>query len=248
MNSDHPDAAHECGNDCRRSFMKSIAPLGLAGLLGLTGSPSVEARSRGRHNLDDLSPQQILAEIMRGNAYFRRNKSYAYTFHREAALASSETQTPGAAFLSCIDSRAPAEIVTELAPGEAFNARVAGNVSSDDILGSLEFACSASTAKVLMVMGHTRCGAVKGAIDNVQMGHLTQLLDKIKPAIAATEYSGERTGSNYDFVDAVAKTNVKMVIDEIKRQSPILEGRVRDGKLLMVGGMYNVSTLKLTLL
>ncbi|MGZ4980844.1 MAG: carbonic anhydrase [Methylobacter sp.] len=108
--------------------------------------------------------------------------------------------------MSCIDSRAPAEIILDVGIGETFNARIAGNIVNNDLIGSLEFACAAAGAKVIVVMGHTACGAIKGAIDNVELGRLTGLLDKIKPAISATTYSGERSSKNDGFVDAVAKT------------------------------------------
>src|SRR5690606_29482033 len=114
------------------------------------------------------------------------------------------------------------EIILDAGIGDTFNGRVAGNIANDDLLGSMEFACAAAGAKVVLVMGHTACGAVAGAIDNVELGNLTGLLKVIRPAVDATQYSGERSGKNAEFVDAVAKTNVQHTIDAIRKNSPIL--------------------------
>jgi carbonic anhydrase len=144
--------------------------------------------------------------------------------------------------LSCIDSRAPAETIMDLGIGDCFNARVAGNVANDDIIGSMEFACKLAGAKVVLVMGHTACGAIKGAIDEVQLGNLTGLLAKIRSAVSATEYEGERSAKNYDFVDAVARTNVELTMDHIRRRSPVLRDLESSHKLKIVGAMYNLET------
>jgi carbonic anhydrase len=143
--------------------------------------------------------------------------------------------------LSCIDSRAPAEIVFNAGIGDFFNARIAGNIANNDLIGSLEFACAAAGAKVILVMGHTACGAIKGAIDNVELGSLTGLLDKIKPAIGATTYSGERSSKNDAFVDAVAKTNVQQTINEIRKGSEVLRSLEKAGKLKIAGAMYHLN-------
>ena len=144
--------------------------------------------------------------------------------------------------LGCIDSRAPAEIVFDAGIGDAFNARVAGNVVNDDMLGSMEFACAVAGAKVVFVLGHTKCGAVKGAIDDVVLGNLTGLLARIKPAIAQTKFDGEKSSKNYDYVDAVARTNVQVAISDIRRRSPVLEDLEKKGSILITGGMYNITT------
>jgi carbonic anhydrase len=142
--------------------------------------------------------------------------------------------------LSCIDSRAPAEIILDARIGDTFNARIAGNVANDDVLGSLEFACAVAGAKVVLVMGHTACGAIKGAIDGAQLGNLTGLLNKIKPAVNATHYEGERASKNGEFVDAVAKTNVQLTIGAIRERSEVLAGLEKDGKIKIVGSMYQL--------
>lgn len=120
--------------------------------------------------------------------------------------------------------------------------RVAGNIANDDILGSMEFACAAAGAKVVLVMGHTACGAIKGAIDNVQLGNLTGLLAKIQPAVAATAFAGERSSKNYAFVDAVAKTNVQLTVADIRKRSPVLADLASKGKIRIAGSLYNLET------
>jgi carbonic anhydrase len=119
---------------------------------------------------------------------------------------------------------------------------VAGNIANDDILGSLEFACKLAGAKVVLVMGHTSCGAIKGAIDNAQLGNLTGLLTKIRPAVQATEYEGERSAKNYGFVDAVARKNVELTITDIHRRSAVLADLESSGAIKIVGAMYNIET------
>ena len=119
---------------------------------------------------------------------------------------------------------------------------MAGNVSNDDIVGSLEFACKVTGAKVVLVMGHTACGAIKGAIDNVKLGKLTGLLAKIRPAVDATQYQGERSAKNYGFVDAVARKNVELTMAEIGRRSTVLADLERSGAVRIAGAMYNIET------
>jgi len=165
-------------------------------------------------------------------------KKHDYVAQKKASAAG---QFPSAVILSCIDSRAPAEIVFNAGIGDFFNARIAGNIANNDLIGSLEFACAAAGAKVILVMGHTACGAIKGAIDNVELGSLTGLLDKIKPAIGATTYSGERSSKNDAFVDAVAKTNVQQTINEIRKGSAVLSSLEKEGKLKIVGAMYHLN-------
>jgi len=172
-----------------------------------------------------------------GNERFRSGKPQAHNYLAQKQ-ATAAGQYPAAVILSCIDSRAPAEIILDARIGDAFNARVAGNISNDDLLGSMEFACAAAGAKVILVMGHSACGAVKGAIDDVKLGHLSGLLDKIKPAVAATSYSGERTSKNAAFVDEVARTNVLRTLDGIRHQSGVLAGLEKDGRIKIVGSMY----------
>jgi carbonic anhydrase len=130
----------------------------------------------------------------------------------------------------------------DLGIGDVFNARVAGNVANDDILGSMEFACQVSGAKVIVMMGHTACGAIKGAIDRVQLGHLTGLLTKIQPAVDATAYQGDRSAKNYAFVDAVARKNVELTMAEIHRRRAIIAALETKGAVKIAGAMYNLES------
>src|SRR4029453_4383756 len=156
--------------------------------------------------------------------------------------ASAKGQYPAAVILSCIDSRAPAETIMDLGIGDCFNARVAGNIANDDIIGSMEFACKVSGAKVVLVMGHTACGAIKGAIDKVQLGKLTGLLAKIRPAVEAARYLVEHSAQNYDFVVAGARKNVELTRAEIRRRSAGLADLATSGAVKIVGAMYNLET------
>jgi carbonic anhydrase len=198
-----------------------------------------EAAALTREQRDKLTPQQVLGMLLQGNDRFRSGKMLPHDYLGQKR-ATAAGQYPAAAILGCIDSRAPAEIVLDTAIGDTFNARVAGNVAEDDMLGSLEFACAAAGAKLILVMGHTACGAIKGAIEGVELGHLTALLNNIKPAIARTTYSGKRSGSNPDFVDAVAASNVRLTMDSIRQRSSVLAGLEKDGKIGIAGSMYHL--------
>jgi carbonic anhydrase len=186
-------------------------------------------------------PKQIIEAMKKGNKRFSRGQRKERNYLREQK-ASASGQYPAAALLTCIDSRAPAEVIMDLGIGDVFNCRVAGNVENPDILGSLEFACRVAGAKVVLVMGHTACGAIKGAIDNVELGNLTGLLAKIKPAVEATTYAGERSAKNYAFVDAVARKNVEMTIANVRKDSPVLAELESKGSIEIGGAMYNLET------
>ena len=191
---------------------------------------------------DALTPQEVLAMAMAGNARFLHDERHDRDYHHDQR-ATAESQHPAACILSCIDSRAPAEIILDSGIGDMFNVRIAGNFVDRDIAGSMEFACQVAGAKVLMVMGHTNCGAIKGAIDQVELGNLTALLARLQPAVAAVPgFPGARTSKDPEFVDAVATANVRLTLDEIRRLSPILRDRETSGNLLIVGAMYNVAT------
>jgi carbonic anhydrase len=190
---------------------------------------------------EKMSPEQIVDEMKKGNERFRSGERKDRNYLREQQ-ASASGQYPAAALLSCIDSRAPAEVIMDLGLGDIFNCRVAGNVENAGILGSLEFACKLAGAKVVLVMGHTACGAIKGAIDNAELGNLTGLLAKIRPAVDATTYAGERSAKNYAFVDAVARKNVEMTVANIRKKSPVLAELEASHKIEIAGAMYNLET------
>ncbi len=226
----------------RRTLLKraaGLSVLGIAGVIGASSPALTYAAALSREERDKMTPDQIIEDLKQGNLRFRTGKSHQHDYLAQKR-SSQAGQFPSAVILSCIDSRAPAEILLDTGIGEAFNSRIAGNIANDDILGSLEFACAAAGAKVILVMGHTACGAVKGAIDNVELGHLTGLLNKIRPAIDKTEYAGERVGSNGEFVDAVAKTNVNLTIEEL-RKSDILHKLESDGKIKIIGSLYHLA-------
>ena len=241
MNSeDLRTATHGRFRSERRATMRLMlaAPLMLAGT-GL-GPREAAAQALTKEERDKLTPDQVIEMLQQGNERFRTGKARAHDYLAQKR-ATAAGQYPAAAILSCIDSRAPAEIILDTGIGDTFNARVAGNIANDDLLGSLEFACAAAGAKAVVVMGHTACGAIKGAIDNVQLGHLTGLLEKIKPAVPATTFTGERTSNNAAFVDAVAATNVRRTVAEIRSRSDVLDGLAKEGKIKIVGSMYHLA-------
>lgn len=196
---------------------------------------------------DAMSPDDVIAMMQQGNERFRSGKMQQHDYLAQKR-ASATGQYPAAAILSCIDSRTPAEILLDMGLGESFNARVAGNICNSHIVGSLEFACAAAGAKVILVMGHTACGAVKGAIDDVKLGNLTGLLEEIKPAVEATEYDGDRNGENAEFVDMVAANNVRRAMDEIRDESEVLATLEKEGKIKIVGAMYHLNNGRLEIL
>jgi carbonic anhydrase len=230
-------------SDSRRALLKSAAGIATLGVIAapLLGVPErSDAAALTKDMRDKLTPDQIIETMKQGNERFRTGKMSAqdYLAQKRATIAG---QYPAAVILSCIDSRAPAEIILDAGIGDTFNARIAGNIANDDLLGSLEFACAVAGAKVVLVMGHTSCGAIKGAIDGAQLGNLTALLNKIKPAVAATHYEGERTSKNGEFVDEVAKTNVRLTIGAIRERSDVLAGLEKDGKIKIIGSMYRLA-------
>jgi carbonic anhydrase len=230
-----PDDLH------RRNFLKATAATAItfAGAGALARVAHADALTKAQR--DRLSPDDILALMKKGNKRFYSGKREDRDVLAQQR-ASAKGQYPAAVLLTCIDSRASAETILDLRIGDIFNCRVAGNVENPDILGSMEFACKLAGAKVVLVMGHTACGAIKGAIDNAELGNLTGLLAKIKPAIAATSYAGERTSKNYAFVDAVARKNVEITIADIRKDSPVLAAMESNGVIKIAGAMYNLVT------
>jgi carbonic anhydrase len=226
----------------RRSLLSAglgacaISPLSLLSMqLSTSGSGSLTKEQR-----DSMTPSQVIDELKKGNERFRARKMAPRDYLAEKR-SSAAGQYPAAVVLGCVDSRVPAEIIFDAGIGDMFVGRVAGNVVNDDMLGSMEFACAVSGAKLALVLGHTACGAVKGAIDDVEMGNLTGLLARIKPAISATKFEGERSSKNVTYVDALARTNVVLGIENIRRRSPILEALEKKGSIKITGAMYNLA-------
>ncbi|HYC84662.1 MAG TPA: carbonic anhydrase family protein [Chryseosolibacter sp.] len=189
-----------------------------------------------------LTPVKALDLLKDGNKRFVSN----LRFNRNLLQQVNETsqgQFPFAFILSCIDSRTSAELIFDQGLGDIFSCRIAGNVINEDILGSMEFACKVAGSKIVVVLGHTKCGAIKGACDHVQMGNLSTLLRKIEPAVKAeTATKDNRTAANSKFVEHVADLNVRLTLQQIPKQSPIIAEMVQSGQLALVGAMYDVET------
>lgn len=195
---------------------------------------------------DAATPKLILDRFKSGNASFVSGKSTPRNYIQQIK-ATAAGQFPLASVVSCIDSRAPAEIVFDKGIGDIFNARVAGNIVNEDILGSLEFGSKVMGAKLIVVLGHTSCGAIKGVCDDAKLGNLTQLLAKIKPAVASVPNDGkDRSSKNYAFVEMVAERNVHMTVQMIRDKSSVLKEMEQKGEIMIIGAMYDVKTGKVT--
>jgi len=191
---------------------------------------------------DALTPHMAIDVLRRGNERFVNNLKANRNLLQQVNE-TSEGQHPFAIVLSCIDSRTSAELIFDQGLGDIFSCRVAGNVLNEDILGSMEFACKVAGAKAIVVLGHTRCGAVRGACDGVEMGNLTSVLQKIQPAIAEETVTVQnRTSSNPEFVERVASLNVKRVKRQIIGRSPILGSMLEHSEIALLGGMYDVES------
>lgn len=189
-----------------------------------------------------MTPTAALKRLTEGNARFVTSRQMRRDLLEQVHLTSSG-QYPFAIVLGCVDSRVTPELIFDQGIGDIFCVRVAGNVINRDILGSMEFACKVSGAKQILVLGHSRCGAVKGACDDVQLGNLTETLSKLKSAVAAVPDSNEeRNSQNSAFVQQVAEKNVALMVQAIIQQSPILREMVENGEIGIAGGMYDVET------
>ncbi|WP_298901404.1 carbonic anhydrase family protein [uncultured Psychroserpens sp.] len=196
-----------------------------------------------------LTPNGVLEDLLQGNNRFTNGNSQATD---NSALVNQTTggQFPKAVVLSCIDSRVPVETVLDQAIGDIFVARVAGNFENVDILGSLEYSCKVAGSKLILVLGHESCGAVKAACDGVELGNITAMLDNILPAVrkSAEEVEGEANSSNGAFVAKTVENNVRLTIDRIRAKSPILKEMEDNGEIKIVGGVYNLHTGKVEML
>lgn len=190
----------------------------------------------------DITPQGAIQKLKEGNFRFVNNLKLNRNL-LEQVNDTKDNQWPFAAILSCIDSRTSAELIFDQGLGDIFSIRIAGNIISEGILGSLEFSTAIAGSRLIVVLGHTNCGAIKGACDDVQLGNLTHLLQKIKPAVnEEASIMENRTSKNMAFVDAVAKINIQNSIWQIIDQSPIISKLVEEGKVGIVPAMYNVAT------
>lgn len=199
-------------------------------------------RTQTKETQMSLTPEKALAILKDGNQRFINNLKA----NRNLLQQVNETSTgqfPFATILSCIDSRTSAELIFDQGLGDVFSIRVAGNILNEDILGSMEFATKIAGTKIIVVLGHTKCGAIVGACNHVELGNLTTLLSKIKPAIDHETITQEnRTGTNPVFVKNVTTNNVKLTIDRIRKESPVVVDLEKEGKIKIIGAMYDVET------
>lgn len=205
-------------------------------------------KAHTRETQATMTPQKSLEYLMEGNERFQNN----LRANRNLLQQVNETvdgQFPFATILSCIDSRVSAELVFDQGLGDIFSIRIAGNFINEDILGSMEFASKLAGTKLIVVLGHTSCGAIKGACDHARLGNLTTLIQKIEPAVDAIEEPKEtesRNSGNLEFVDAVAAKNVQLAISNIRKQSPILSEMEKNEEIMIVGAMYDISNGKVS--
>lgn len=199
-------------------------------------------RTHSKETQSNLTPETALQILKEGNQRFINNLKANRNLLQQVNETSSG-QFPFATILSCIDSRTSAELIFDQGLGDIFSIRIAGNILNEDILGSMEFATKVVGTKVLLVLGHTKCGAIVGACNHVEMGNLTTLLNKIQPAIFSEKKTKEnRNGSNSDFVNNVTELNVHLTIERVRRESPIIAEMEELGQIKIVGGLYDVET------
>lgn len=188
-----------------------------------------------------LTPTKVIKMLKEGNKRFINNDLTARD-HSKQVRKATHGQFPKAIILSCVDSRVPVEDVFDRGIGDVFVARVAGNFVNEDILGSMEFACKVSGSKLILVLGHEHCGAVKAAVDNVKVGNITPMLKKIRPAVKDVKYKGDRSSKNPEFVHMVCEQNVRNTIEQIRKKSPILAEMEEKKEIKIVGGVYDMDT------
>lgn len=196
-----------------------------------------------------ITPAKALEMLKQGNRRFLENKQEDRDLHQQVQ-ATQTGQYPFAVVLSCIDSRVPVEVVFDQGIGDIFTARVAGNFVNTDILGSIEYGCKVAGSKLVVVLGHTSCGAIKGACDDVRLGNITSMLDKLKPAVEAvkTPQGTDRSSANGEFVTRVVHKNVELTVDQMKAQSAVLSEMVENGEIEIVGAVYDIKTGAVTFL
>ena len=203
-------------------------------------------KAHNRETQAQMTPRKAMEYLQEGNKRFINNLK-AHRDLLEQANATIDGQWPFATILSCIDSRTSAELIFDQGLGDVFSVRIAGNIVNTDILGSMEFACKVAGSKLIVVLGHSKCGAIKGACDHVEMGNLTELLSKIQPAVYQERTIKEdRSSKNEPFVENVAEINVKRSVKNIIERSNILERMIENGEIGVVGAMHNIETGKVT--
>ena len=209
-----------------------------------TNSIVVDTVTMTKEKQESITTEQALQKLKDGNKRFVSVKQLKRNLN-EQVTKTAKGQFPYAIVLSCIDSRTSTELIFDEGLGDVFNARIAGNFVNTDILGSMEFACKVAGSKLILIVGHSKCSAIKGACDNVQLGNLTHVIDEIKPAVDNVKnIDGERNSHNDAFVQAVAEENIKLAIKEIREKSSILNEMEKKGEIMIVGSMYNLETGK----
>lgn len=229
----------------------------LTGLLILTCTAQTYAQSKEsttppsarvltQKKQQHLTPEDVLKRLKDGNQRFSSGKMK----HRDwlaKAVATASGQFPAAVILNCMDSRTPPELVFDQGLGDVFAIRIAGNIQNNDILGSMEFGTQLAGSKLIVVMGHTHCGAVRGACQRAELGNLTTLLQKIQPAVQqATQEAGAKDCDNGNFINQIAKDNVLLVIKQIQQNSPLIQKLLNEGKIGLIGAIQDIATGKVT--
>ncbi len=226
-----------------RTFYTILALILATGTTALaqTSTPLVE-RVLTQEEQAALTPSDVLTALKQGNKRFLAG-TVTHRGHSAQVRKAANGQFPKAIIRSCVDSRIPVEDVFDRGIGDIFVARVAGNFENTDILGSMEFATRVSGAKLILVMGHSDCGAVKAAIDGVELGNITEMLENIKPAIdSLASYKGDKTSANSEFVRLVTERNIQISMDDIRKRSPIIKEMERQGDVAIAGAVYDMST------
>jgi carbonic anhydrase len=222
----------------RRAFIMTTG-LSLAAANGARAQDACAVFTPARQKA--TSPEHALRMLQEGNERFVSGKTINCDLMKQVQ-ATSHGQAPFAAIVGCIDSRVPPELVFDQRLGSIFVARVAGNIVNTDIIGSLEYSCKVVGARAIVVLGHSECGAIKGAVDQVKLGNLTELLSHIEPAVAATKFAGKRTSKDKKLVQAVADTNAQLTARTILNRSPILKEMAAKKEIVVVAAMHNVET------
>lgn len=242
---------------CRARIHRSLPQAVVAAALTLSGAgiataepaAGVDASVPTSEQQAQWTPEQVLATLKAGNARFVAGDLTTRDHSAEIRQAVSG-QYPKGIVLSCVDSRVPVEDVFDRSIGDIFVARVAGNFENTDILGSMEFATAVAGSKLVLVLGHESCGAIKSAIDGVELGNITAMLNNIRPAVeqASEGYSGEMTSQNADFVHRVSEANVRMTMDDIRRRSEVIRKLEAEGKIAIVGALYDMDSGRVEIL
>lgn len=197
----------------------------------------------------NLTIDEIIQQFKDGNERFLKGTTIQNNFLKQVEQTGSQGQFPKAIVLSCIDSRGPIEVLFDKGIGDIFGTRVAGNYADEGVIGGMEYACKVAGAKVIIVLGHTDCGAVKSACDNVKLGNITYVMDEIKPAVDSVKgITEDRTSKNKEFVKEVTKKNVQLTMKKVLIESEILSDLEKEGKIKVIGGIYDVSTGKVEFL